>query len=78
MLTKASGFSAIRVPHDVHVRRVNRRLKKLLADSELQGGSDIRKFRIPLGDGNESDALHFRPPAVIADELGTVAISSRQ
>lgn len=39
------------VLYDVNVRTVNEHLKKIFADSELQEGSVIRKFRITASDG---------------------------
>ena len=54
------------VLYDVNVRTVNEHLKKIFADSELQEGSVIRKFRITATDGKNYNTLHYKLPAIIA------------
>ena len=52
--------------YDVNVRTVNEHLKKIFGDSELQGDSVIRKFRITAADGKSYNTLHYKLPAIIA------------
>ena len=52
--------------YDVNVRTVNEHLKKIVADSELQEDSVIRKFRITASDGKNYNTQHYSLPAIIA------------
>jgi hypothetical protein len=54
------------VLYDVNVRTVNEHLKKIFADSELQGDAVIRKFRITASDGKNYNTLHYKLTAIIA------------
>jgi hypothetical protein len=52
--------------YNVDVRTVNYHVKKIFADSELDPGSVIRKFRITAADGKNYDAMHYGLQMTIA------------
>ena len=52
--------------YNVDVRTVNYHVKKIVADSELDHGSVIRKFRITAADGKNYDAMHYGLQMTIA------------
>lgn len=52
--------------YDVDVRTVNYHIKKILADSELQEDSVIRKFRITADDGKTYNTNHYSLEMIIA------------
>jgi hypothetical protein len=52
--------------YDVETHTINYHLKKVFADSELEEGSVIRKFRITAADGKTYDTQHYKLPAIIA------------
>lgn len=54
------------VLYGVNVRTVNEHLKKLLADSELEEDSVIRKFRTTASDGKNYNTQHYNLSAIIA------------
>ncbi len=54
------------VLYDVNVRTINEHLKKIFADSELQEGSVIRKFRITASDGKNYNTQHYNLSGIIA------------
>lgn len=54
------------VLYDVETHTINYHLKKVFADSELEEGSVIRKFRITAADGKTYDTQHYKLPAIIA------------
>ena len=54
------------VLYDVETHTINYHLKKVFADSELEEGSVIRKFRITAADGKSYNTQHYKLPAIIA------------
>ena len=52
--------------YDVETHTINYHLKKVFADSELEEGSVIRKFRITAADGKSYHTQHYKLPAIIA------------
>ncbi len=52
--------------YDVDVRTINYHIKKVLSDSELQGDSVIRIFRITAADGKTYDTKHYAMQMIIA------------
>lgn len=54
------------VLYDVETHTINYHLKKVFADSELEQGSVIRKFRITAADGKSYHTQHYNLAAIIA------------
>lgn len=54
------------VLYGIDVRTINYHLKKIFADSELQEGSVIRKFRITATDGKTYNTSHYNLQTIIA------------
>lgn len=52
--------------YDVETHTINYHLKKVFADSELEEGSVIRKFRITAADGKSYHTQHYNLAAIIA------------
>jgi hypothetical protein len=52
--------------YDVETHTINYHLKKIFADSELDGTSVIRNFRITAMDGKTYDTKHYNLAAIIA------------
>jgi hypothetical protein len=52
--------------YDVDVRTINYHVKKVFDDSELQGDSVIRNFRITAADGKTYDTKHYALQMIIA------------
>lgn len=52
--------------YDVETHTINYHLKKVFADSELEEGSVIRKFRITATDGKHYHTNHYNLAAIIA------------
>ena len=52
--------------YDVETHTINYHLKKIFADSELEEGAVIRKFRITAPDGKNYQTQHYKLPAIIA------------
>lgn len=54
------------VLYDVETHTINYHLKKVFADSELEEGAVIRKFRITAADGKSYHTQHYKLAAIIA------------
>jgi hypothetical protein len=52
--------------YDVETHTINYHLKKVFADSELEEGSVIRKFRVTAADGKSYHTQHYNLAAIIA------------
>jgi len=52
--------------YDVETNTINYHLKKIFSDSELEGDSVIRNFRITAKDGKSYNTKHYNLSAIIA------------
>jgi len=52
--------------YDVDIRTISEHLKNIFSDSELEGDSVIRNFRITAADGKTYNTMHYNLATTIA------------